>query len=150
MIALKVLPATVLALLALAAPAAACSIAVPADYDPVQDPYDAAKLAFTGKVTKVRSLDPPPAPGAARPSGERYEATIRVRRVYKGDVARTIRVRGSTDQGTCGYGRLRVGERLGLYVFRGSRSPYAIATGSGVSYRDLEKASGGRSRAPRG
>ena len=124
-----------------AAPASACSVAFGPGYDPVRS----ARLALTGTVTKVRVVGAPAFPGSGEE--ERYMATIRVRRVYKGETGRTLRIRGSTSTALCGFGRVRVGERFGL-VLRGRRSPYAVGIASRVTRAQLEAATGGRSHRP--
>ncbi len=113
-------------------------------FDPDYDPFAEADIAITGQVTKVR-----PRPGDDEPhqTAMSYEATIRVSRVYKGETGPALRVRSTTEQGTCGFGKLRVGQRLGL-LLDGKRSPFSIAYGDEISKSELEESTGGRSHRP--
>jgi hypothetical protein len=141
-----------------ASPALGCSIAYPTvEVDPNDpDPPDpllvrarqdlaASTLAITGRVTRVRYLD---AGGEITSGGRRYEATIRVSRVYKGATGPTTRVRGSTETSSCGFGKLNPGQRLGL-LLRGKGPPWSIDITSQIASRMLERATGGRSHPPR-
>ena len=140
-----------------AAPAAACSVLQPPPPDPSAPPpgkYDLVResiadstLAITGRVTEVRFdepliLDP-------FVFEQSYQARIRVSRIYKGMTGQVVLVRGDTGgPGTCGYGKLRAGQRLGLLLY-GKRSPWEIDITSPISYLTLERATGGRSHRPR-
>lgn len=97
-----------------------------------------AKLAFTGRVTKVRRL-------ASDSSNTRYEATIRVSRIYKGMTGPAVRVYGNTSGSLCGAGMLRAGQRLGLLL----HEPWEIDSFSRILYVDLERVTHGRSYRPR-
>lgn len=122
-----------------AAPAAACS----PKPDPDFDPFAEADIAITGQVTKVR-----PRPGEdGLQASMAYEATIRVSRVYKGKTGPALRVRSTTQPGLCGFGKLRVGQRLGL-LLHGKRSPFSISSFDGISKSELEESTGGRSHRP--
>ena len=127
---------------AAAAPAGACTVAVPPGYDPVRDPYARADIAVTGKVTRVERTR-----RGRDTLGDRFVATIRISRVYKGRTGPALRIRGHEDEGACGFGRIRQGERIAL-LLRGRRTPIPVGLGDRTSYRDLETASGGRSHRP--
>lgn len=137
-----------LAGLALApAGASACSVAESTSPDPDRERFDASRIAITARVTAVRPLDPAPAPGEPPVADRRYEATLRVSRVYKGKTGPALRVRSREDGGLCGFGTLRVGQRLGL-LLRGPGSPFAIDILSGISSRDLERITRGHAWRP--
>jgi len=123
-----------------AAPAAACS----PNPDPNFDPFAAADVAITGQVTKVR---PRAGDDEPRQTGLSYEATIRVSRVYKGKTGPALRVRSTTQPGLCGFGELRVGQRLGL-LLHGKRSPFSISSFDEISKSELEESTGRRSHRP--
>lgn len=122
----------------------ACSLIA---IDP-KDKVKSADVAIYGAVTSVRMLDAAPAPDAVVPAGRRFEAKIRVSRVFKGSTGRVIRIRGNTDEAACGIGVLRVRQRVGLVLDRPSR-PYRVGLGSRIALRDLMRATNGRWRAPR-
>lgn len=126
------------ALWASAAPAGACSYALPPGYDPVRDPFEASDIAVTGRVTRVVRRSP---------ESTRFEATIRISRVYKGKTGPALRIRGGTEESSCGFGDIEQGQRIAL-LLHGRRTPFAVDLRSATSYRDLEKASGGRSHRP--
>lgn len=129
--------------------AAACSL-VPIVAD---DKVTAAKLklssadiAIYGVVSSVRILKPPAA--QTLPTiGERFEARIRVTRVFKGITTRILRVRGDTNGASCGIGELRVREHLGLRLNRPSR-PYRVGLSSRITLLELLRATDGKWRRP--
>ena len=134
-----------------ASPASACSIPTPpaivgepsGKNDLIRDDIARSTVAITGRVTKVRWL------GTQHNRPDRsYEATIRVSRIYKGMTGRTVRVRGHTDDGYCGFGMLLAGQRLGLLLHNRDASGWGIAAGARILYVDLERATGGRSYRP--
>ena len=142
-----------------ASPAAACSIATspviapgpgeapPAKYDEARQDIAESALTITGRVTKVRYLEYTKNGSFYGPHNRPYEATLRVSRIYKGMTGPTARVRGATSGATCGFGKLTVGQRLGL-LLHGKRSPWGISITSRISYILLERATGGRSYRP--
>lgn len=79
--------------------------------------------------------------------GERFEAKVRISRVFKGTTGPALRIRGHTDGASCGIGQLRLGQRLGLLLDRPSR-PYRVHLGSRISLADLRRATRGRSHRP--
>lgn len=106
----------------------------------------AADVAIYGVVSSVRVLEAPAAP--ARPMiGQRFEARIRITRVFRGMTVRVVRVRGDTNTASCGIGALRVGQRLGLLLDRPSR-PYRVGLHSRITLRDLLLATRGKWRRP--
>lgn len=126
--------------------AVACSVPFMPGADRARDAFNAANIALTGRVTKMRYLDRAPQPGEPVAS-RRYEATIRVSRVYKGKTGPALRVRSSTSSAECGLGRLHVDKRLGL-LLTGKRSPFAVGLMDRISYESLERVTGGRSHRP--
>jgi len=137
--------------LGLAAPsvAAACSLPSPAPGPPplpgaLLEDYD---VAVYGVVASVRYLET--APGDLSPGQRRYEARVRVTRVFKGAVGKTVRVSGDTDEGLCGFGVVKPRQRLALRLSQPSR-PYGLGLSSRVSLQALLKATGGGWHRPPG
>ncbi|MDP1849402.1 MAG: hypothetical protein Q8K79_16550 [Solirubrobacteraceae bacterium] len=104
----------------------------------------AADVAIYGVVSSVRVLKTPP----DRPIiGQRFEARVRITRVFRGMTVRVVRVRGDTNTASCGIGALRVGQRLGLLLDRPSR-PYRVGLHSRIAMRDLLLATRGKWHRP--
>ena len=104
-----------------------------------------ADVAIYGVVSSVRVLD---APTQGLPSvGQTIEARVRVTRIFKGRAGRIVRVRGNTNEATCGIGELRVGERLGLLLERPAR-PYRVSLSSRITLHELLRATRGKWRSP--
>jgi hypothetical protein len=125
------------------APAGACSYAVPPDYDPIRDPFDAADIAITGRVTRVKRPHSDPGQFTATT----FVATIRISRVYKGKTGPALRIRGNDDEGLCGFGTVKRGEHVAV-LLHGRRTPFAVTLFDRTTYRDLEKVTHGRSHRP--
>lgn len=140
------LSAALVVALAAAAPgsAAACSLAGPPSSD--LELFNAADIAITGRVTRVRYLDREP-PSGYRLTSRRYEATIRISRVYKGKTGPALRVTSTTSGAECGFGPLYVGQRLG-FLLNGKRFPFAVSLGDRIRYAALERVTGGHSHRP--
>ena len=139
----------VVAGLVLAPAVHACSLAGPAPGDEerfAEMRLRSADVAIYGVVLSVRV---PEAPAAAGPQrvGQRFEAKVRVTRVFKGRTSRVVRVRGNTDEASCGIGELRVGERLGLLLDRPSR-PFRVGLSSRITLKELLSATRGKWRKP--
>lgn len=128
--------------LALAPAAAACTLVA----SPPKDRVRAADLAIYGVVSSVRMLDEPPAAEVVT-VGRRFEARIRVSRVFRGGTARVIRIDATTDEASCGIGTLRAGQRLGLLLNRPGR-PYAAGLGSRIALSELLRATRGKWHRP--
>lgn len=101
-----------------------------------------ADAAIYGVVSSVRVLESPPVSGPPMADfGQRFEATVRVSRVFKGMTGRAVRVRGDTSGATCGIGELRVRQRLGL-LLNGPSRPYQdgalVVRVSGVEQSDQD------------
>ncbi len=105
-----------------------------------------ADVAVYGVVSSVRVLDPPAAPHAPI-IGQRFEARVRVTRVFRGRTGRVVHVRGDTNEASCGIGELRAGQRLGLLLERPSR-PYRVGLSSRITLRELLRATRGKWRRP--
>jgi len=126
-----------------AAPAEACSYVFPPNYDPIRDPFDAADIAITGRVTRVKR--PHSDPG--QPMLTTFVATIRISRVYKGKTGPALRISGNNEGSLCGFGTVKRGERIAV-LLHGRRTPFAVTGLDGTTYRDLEKVTHGRSHRP--
>lgn len=114
--------------------------------DPSELRVRTSDVAIYGVVSSVRMLDPPTAPD--RPTiGQRFEARVRVTRVFRGMTYRVVRVRGDTNGASCGIGQLRVRERLGLLLERPSR-PYRVGLQSRITLRELLRGTRGKWRRP--
>ncbi len=103
-------------------------------------------VAIYGVVSSVRMLDAPVAPNVPV-IGQRYEARVRVTRVFRGMTGRVVRVRGDTNGASCGIGELRVGQRLGLLLERPG-GPYRVGLSSRITLRELLRATRGKWRRP--
>jgi len=136
------------AALALAPPAHACTLPPPSpsgNLDPAVQRVRSADVAIYGVVSSVRLLDEP---AADRPTvGQRFEARVRVTRVFRGMTYRVIRVRGDTDGASCGIGELRPRQRLGLLLKRPSR-PFHVSLTSRIALPELLRATRGKWRRP--
>lgn len=107
-----------------------------------------ADAAIYGVVSSVRVLESPPVSGPPLPNfGHRFEAKVRVSRVFKGMTGRVVRVRGNTSGATCGIGELRVRQRLGL-LLNGPSRPYQVSISSRITLRELLRATRGKWRRP--
>ena len=126
-----------------AAPAEACSYVFPPNYDPIRDPFNAADIAITGRVTGVKR--PQTDPGQPMPTT--FVATIRISRVYKGETGPALRISGNTEGSLCGFGAVKRGERIAV-LLHGRRTPFAVTGLDRTTYRDLEKVTHGRSHRP--
>jgi len=135
--------------LALLPVAHACTLPATLSQDKVriaEQKVRSADVAIHGVVTSVRMLEPeqPDVPTV----GQRFEARVRVTRVFRGMTVRVIRVLGDTDGASCGIGQLRVGERLGLLLDRPAR-PFAVDLGSRITLAELLRGTHGKWRRPR-
>ncbi len=127
----------------LSAPAAdACTI-LPTGEKPAKPTLKGVDVAIFGKVIKISEEQRPTSYEA--PVLTSYEATVRVWRVYKGRVARTIHIRSTTDGGTCGIS-FREGEVVALRLNR--PSPFYVHMGSQVPLGYLKRATDGRWHRP--
>jgi len=126
-----------------AAPAEACSVVFPPNYDPVRDPFNKADIAITGRVTRVER--PSSQPG--QPTPTTFVATVRISRVYKGKTGPALRISGNTEGSLCGFGAVKRGERIAV-LLHGRRTPFAVTGLDRTTYRDLEKVTHGRSHRP--
>ncbi len=129
-----------------AAAADACSLAPPPPgQKPPKPTLRGVDVAIFGKVVTISKEQSSPSyeGGPVRTS---YEATVRVWRVYKGRVARTIDIRyATTDGGTCDIS-FSEGEVAAL-LLNGS-SPFDVRMGSRVPLAYLKRATDGRWRPP--
>lgn len=100
-------------------------------------------VAIYGVVSSVRMLDSPDRPTIE----QRFEARVRVTRVFRGMTYRVVRVRGHTFTPSCGIGQLQVRERVGLLLNRPSR-PYRVHLASSITLRDLLRGTRGKWRRP--
>jgi hypothetical protein len=130
--------------------ASACSLAPPPNPPPppsalIKD-YD---VAVYGVVASFRILPSTAAPGEPVLADQRFVATVRVTRVFKGWARRTIRIAGSTAGSLCGYGSLVPRQRVALRLDRPS-NPYGVSITSRVTLADLLAATGGRWHRPAG
>jgi hypothetical protein len=130
---------SLLALMALGtASASACSLL----YVSPKARVRSADLAIFGHVAWVHPRGR--LPGRV---GERFEAKIRISRVYKGRTGPALRIRGDTDEAACGASKLRAGQRVSLLLYRPG-PPYSISLGSLSSIAELSQATGGRFHRP--
>jgi hypothetical protein len=91
------------------------------------------KLAVYVEVRTVRTL-------SATPVGdERWEATVRRLRTFRGRPPKVFRVRSHASGGSCGVARPKVGARFAL-LLDGPGPPYRIDLGSLTSLTDLRRA----------
>jgi len=135
--------------LAISPAAHACSLPAHASTDRVyiaEQKVRSADVAIYGVVASVRMLEPeqPDVPTI----GQRFEARVRVTRVFRGMTVRVIRVLGDTNGAGCGIGQLRVGERLGLLLDRPAR-PFTVRLGSRITLAELLRGTHGKWRRPR-
>ncbi len=129
-----------------AAAADACSLApLPPGQKPPKPTLRGVDVAVFGKVITI-SKEQSSTSYEGGPVRTSYEATVRVWRVYKGRVARTIHIRyTTTDGGTCGIS-FTEGEVAAL-LLNGS-SPFEVQMGSRVPLGYLKRATDGRWRRP--
>jgi hypothetical protein len=120
--------------------ASACSVVAPfPESEPPPPPsLKDSDIAIFGKVIEIT-----PEEGGQLSD---HQARVRVWRVYKGRVARTIRIRYTTDSGVCGT-TFREGEVVALRLNR--PQPYRVDAFSRESLRYLKDATGGRWHRPR-
>ena len=129
--------------------ATACSIAVPPGSPPPSALIKDYDVAVYGVVASFRILPSATPPGQPAPFDERFVATIRVTRVFKGRTGRTIRIAGSTVGAICGYGTVAPRQRVALRLDRPA-NPYGVSIMSRVTLRGLLAATGGRWHRPGG
>jgi hypothetical protein len=124
--------------LAFAAPAGACSIAY---QEPAQRLAAADRAVHTRVVSTTQIVD------GEQDWQDVWEAKLRVLRVYKGPAHRFVRIRYSTDGGTCGLGKLEQGQRLTLLLHKPG-PPFEASLGSRIPLTELHRAAGGKFRRP--
>ena len=100
-------------------------------------------------MASFRLLPSTTPPGQPVLADQRFEATIRVTRVFKGWATRTIRISGGTSGSLCGFGVVAPRQRIALRLDRPS-NPYGVAILSKVTLKDLLAATNGRWRRPVG
>ena len=138
--------------LGLCVPSLAGACTLPAPPDPPPPPSALIKdydVAVYGVVASFRILPSTALPGEPVSADQRFEATVRVTRVFKGWARRTIRIAGSTSGATCGYGVLAPRQRVALRLDKPSH-PYGVSITSRVTLKDLLAATGGRWHRPAG
>ena len=119
--------ATLGATLAAPSAAAACSIAASPAEERVRE---ADRAVWTKVVTRTRI-------GTDERTGlGDYRYRLRVLETYKGSIRRRITIRAHTDGGTCGFGPLQRGERLGL-VLEGRRGPWRVGLDALITRKEL-------------
>jgi hypothetical protein len=139
--------------LALCAPssAAACS-PVPQPPGPPPPPSALIKdydVAVYGVVASFRILPSTAAPGEPVLADQRFVATVRVTRVFKGWAGRTVRITGGISGAACGFGVVAPRQRVALRLDKPSK-PYAVSIASKATLAGLLAATDGRWRAPTG
>ena len=128
--------------------AAACSLVPPRPGPPsalIKD-HD---VAVYGVVASFRILPDTTPPGQPMLADQRFVATVRVTRVFKGWARRTIRIAGTTSGATCGFGVVAPRHRVALRLDRPS-TPYGVSIVSKVTLKELLAATGGRWHRPAG
>lgn len=129
-----------------AAGASACSVVRVPTTSPHERPGITSAAAVYGAVITVRLLGNASA-GEPQPPDQRFEAKVRVSRVYKGRVGRVIRVRSYISGSLCGTGQYRVGQHVALFLSRPG-PPFTISSLAVTSLHTLNRATGGRYHRP--
>ena len=107
--------------------ASACTIAA----RPAEERVREADRAVYAKVVSAERLGADEATGT-----EEYRYRLRVLETYKGSIRRRMTIRAHTNDGTCGFGPLERGDRLGL-VLEGRRGPWAVSLVNLISRAEL-------------
>jgi hypothetical protein len=131
--------------------ATACSLQPPAPGPPpppsaLTEDYD---VAVYGVVASFHLLPSTTPPGLPVSPDQRFVATVRVTRVFKGWARRTIRITGGTSGATCGFGVVAPRQRIALRLDKPS-NPYGVSITSRVTLKDVLAATGGRWHRPAG
>ncbi len=136
----------------LCAPSAAAACSLPPQVGPPPPPsalIEDADVAVYGVVASFHLLPSTARPGEPVSPDRRFEATVRVTRVFKGWAGRTVRLAGHTNGASCGFGVVRPRQRVALLLSRPSH-PYAVSLQSRASLAGLLAATAGRWHRPAG
>ena len=88
-------------------------------------------------------------PGGPPDLNQRFVATVRVTRVFKGWAGRTVRISGGISGASCGFGVVAPRQRVALRLDKPSK-PYAVSIASRVTLAGLLAATDRRWRPPTG
>lgn len=128
--------------------AAACSLVPPRPGPPSALIKD-SDVAIYGVVASFHLLPSTAPPGGPPDLNQRFVATVRVTRVFKGWAGRTVRITGGISGASCGFGEVKPRQRVALRLDKPSK-PYAVSITSHVTLAGLLAATDRRWRPPTG
>ncbi|HEX2084078.1 MAG TPA: hypothetical protein VHF89_00210 [Solirubrobacteraceae bacterium] len=123
----RVLVIAFAAWLVVPAAASACTVAARPAEERVRD----ADRAVFAKVVRRTQVGVDDATGTVH-----FRYRLRVLETYKGTIRRRITILAHDNDGTCGFGPLERGKRLGL-VLAGRRGPWRVGLGNLITRREL-------------